>query len=373
MEDYKMELEAVVSKVEVLTKLINDYEGIPENCDRIKFLFASLEKRLQIIPAIDENRLTIDNTFMQLTTLHKRFKVIDEAVGLHPIDRPDAVPRGSKSQKYRYVPVSKWGIQFSGEQADSSLGAFLERVDELCVARNVSKMDLWLEAVDLFRGTALTWFRSVRKNIDSWEELVTELQLQFQPSNYDEDLLQEIRNRTQGENEPVGLFISAIDNLYDRLSYKVHRRERLRIMLRNLQPHMMEKLALHDIDSREKLLILGKKVEESAVRARRFKPPPSARGSLEPDLAYQGLTKSRAKVDEVHAPKVQANQEDNVPQIPRAICWNCRESGHQFRQCKIPKGEAIFCFGCGKRGVIQNHCPNLKCIRKQGNAKGQRV
>ncbi|KAK4879247.1 hypothetical protein RN001_007393 [Aquatica leii] len=59
------------------------------------------------------------------------------------------------------VPVYKWGLKFSGEPKGLSIGAFLERVDELQIARGVSEEELFLSALDLFTGRALNWFRGV--------------------------------------------------------------------------------------------------------------------------------------------------------------------------------------------------------------------
>lgn len=68
----------------------------------------------------------------------------------------------------RSVPVERWGLKFNGE---TSVVAFLERVQELSIARHVSPQELWESALDLFEGTALIWFRGIRKHHYSWKSL----------------------------------------------------------------------------------------------------------------------------------------------------------------------------------------------------------
>lgn len=77
------------------------------------------------------------------------------------------------SPKVRYKPVSKWNIKFSGEMKieNFSLSAFLERVEETRIARNVTEQDLFNSAIDLFSGKALIWYRSIRKTVRDWPAL----------------------------------------------------------------------------------------------------------------------------------------------------------------------------------------------------------
>ncbi|KAF5283755.1 hypothetical protein FQR65_LT02649 [Abscondita terminalis] len=62
------------------------------------------------------------------------------------------------------IPVYKWDVKFSG-RPESSVSAFLERVDELASARSVSMEQVFTSALDLFEGPALNWYRSVRKSL----------------------------------------------------------------------------------------------------------------------------------------------------------------------------------------------------------------
>lgn len=365
MAGWAAEMTAIQEKVVRLATLLSDFDGSVEEGRMISRQLAFVDRRLSIVPDSEDVRPQVATIREQLDVLRVRYNGLVEALGEWEAQNPQEASLSETNHIVRkHVPVSKWGLVFSGEESGTSLGAFLERVEELCVARNVSEESLWSEAVDLFQGAALVWFRSTRRRIQSWAELVSELRSEFQPSDYDDRLMSEIRARTQGETEPLGLYLSAMDNLFARLSYEVDASDQLKIIKKNILPYLMEKLCLQKLDSVEKIRLLGRKVEESRRMAEQFRPPPPARSSLEPDLAFRGSVRPRARVEEVVA-----SQPSSTPTAPASFCWNCKGIGHRFRQCPNPRGETPFCFGCGHPNTIQTRCQTPRC-KKAGNAGG---
>ncbi|KAJ8978151.1 hypothetical protein NQ317_016854 [Molorchus minor] len=182
------------------------------------------------------------------------------------------------------IPVSKWNlVQFSGDSSKISLSAFLENVEELCISRSVTKNQLLNSASDLFTGKALIWFRSIKNKIQSWTQLVEELRLQFQTPNFNEKLLQEIRQRTQGPAESIA-------------------------------PFYQSQLSLTNVTSIDQLLILGRKLETSKDSIESFVPPPRNRNSLiEPDLAY------------IYTDTERPSTSSHVDEV---VCWNCKLPAH---------------------------------------------
>ncbi|GLV33201.1 hypothetical protein CBL_20078 [Carabus blaptoides fortunei] len=97
--------------------------------------------------------------------------------------------------KPKVVLPSQWNLHFTAEPKSISLGAFLERVDELPVARNVSKQQLFASCVDLSKGKALVWYRANRSQLVNWDSLVERLRDVFQPPDYDDRLFEEIKHK----------------------------------------------------------------------------------------------------------------------------------------------------------------------------------
>ena len=248
------------------------------------------------------------------------------------------------------VPASKWGLKFSGNFKDMFLSAFLERVKELRRARNISKKHLFSAAIDLLQDKALIWYRANRKQFSNWDELVQGLREEFQPVDYDDKLFEEIKHRTQGPTESIGIYISIMITLFSRLSVKVSEQTQLKILLRNISPGYQTPLSFVDVKSVAHLLKLCKQLEARKAAAEAFVPPPRRQTALEPDLAYVYAEPSTSCA--------------SVEQNPRT-CWNCGISGHLAVNCRQPR--KLHCYRCGAPGVTTKNCQ--KC---SGNGRKTR-
>lgn len=265
-----------------------------------------------------------------------------------------------KPQSRKLVPISQWGIKFSGNDS-MSINAFLERIDELKDARNATDEDLWRYAIDLFEKDALIWFRANRSYVTNWAELVFMLQRNFQRPYYQEELLDEIRRRTQGSDESVTIFISIMQNMFNRLQSPVSESYKVNIILKNLQPYYQRAVCRDEFSSIMDLVNVLRIVERTKLNCDAFEKPSVGKRSLEPDLAYKG--------SEVNTVTVDSSPKEEIGVIERNVdgntrrCWNCREYGHAFRNCTLPK-QRLFCYRCGRFGTISKDC---SC---QGNYKG---
>ncbi|XP_054257588.1 uncharacterized protein LOC128982670 [Macrosteles quadrilineatus] len=265
--------------------------------------------------------------------------------------------KSSPSNRPKYVPVYKWGLKFDNN-AGSSVAAFLERVEELRRARGVTHSELFESAVDLFSGSALVWYRASTSRIHSWPQLCKELRDVFQPPDYDFRLQQEIFNRIQGEQEPIDLYMAAMEGLYERLSVEIPETSRLAQIFNNLHPQLQDRLALLDIKSLDELRLMGRRAQAGRLRTSKPRPSPRSETTLEPDLAYQEPYRHRRVTGERVASIHQSPSGDNFP----FTCWNCSMRGHRFRDCTRPKKR--FCYGCGKDNILKKDCPS--CVSKNG-------
>lgn len=290
-------------------------------------------------------------------------------------------PIRNTSYVRRHIPVKDWGIKFTGEPgADVGVMSFLHDVETLRVARRYSDDDLMAEAMDLFSGPALIWYRSVGSKLKTWKELVASLRQYFEPKSYTRQLWQEIRSRTQGKNEPVGIYIAVMQNYFDRLPVQPPESEKVDLVRSNLLPYLVRALALVPTPSLSDLLNVTRELEGTemlAVAPRADAPP--RRNLLHPELSYSERRRETARIaDTVHTqgqrhrtwtqqtPQYNASVYPNRTRNDNPVrCWNCDAPGHTFRFCI--EEQKVFCVGCGQKGSAKKNCRNCS-----GNANAGR-
>lgn len=301
---------------------------------------------------------------------------------------PRKSAKASSSSSNKAVAFHKWNVTFSGAR-DSSVNSFILRVEELADSRRVSDEDLLNGACEFFTGPALVWYRSVKNEITDWESLKTLLRKEFLPVDYQTSLIDEIRNRRQGVDEPSSAYIACMVGLFDRLEYVVPEKTKLEIIVRNMSPFYLNNLAWASIISLNHLKEEARTLEVRKSLVDRYENGNKNRDPLEPDLAYRRnpflnpaskpfvppakpfVQTRRPVVHEVEtppevpqsAPKVEAVS--NPAYKPNFTCWNCLGEGHRFMDCPRPKH--LFCHKCGRQGVLSQNC-GCKTSRS-GNAE----
>lgn len=237
---------------------------------------------------------------------------------------------------HKYAQLSKWNIFFDGS---GSVNDFLEQTEEMARARGVSHDQLFQQSSELFRGQALIWHRHARSEVSSWPELVSRLRTAFLPSDYEFELWDEIRARTQGPTERTEIFVAVMQSLFGRFSYAIDEHTRLQMIIRNLQPKFQTEISVSQSQTIRQLLVICKHMEDAAHRAAKFKNPPARSQSLlEPELAY------RRERTTIHHSET----------FSTSVCWNCNKSGHRAVSC--PEPQTKHCYSCGQKGVTKFTC-----------------
>lgn len=308
------------------------------------------------------------------------------------------------SSPSKFMPVYKLGIQYDGNP--KGLLSFIEKVEEVASARSVSKTDLFQSASDLFRDKATFWFRQVKSSVNSWDTLVEKLKKDFLPSDYEDEVWNQIKTRKQGRSEPVVLYIACMETLFVRLSHSPAEVTKIKYIKQGLQAEYQKRLALSDVDSIELLSKLCKKLEEADVLS--LASSSTQKSSLEPELAYfseiscnskinnqnfsqknsssknnnqnqcrfynknkkqqrnnfqnkakvktkstlQSDTKNKTTNLNINAVEFNPNQNKNA-----VSCWSCGLANHTFRNCLAPV-KTRFCFKCGAPNVTVKECKN---------------
>ncbi|GLV36029.1 hypothetical protein CBL_01793 [Carabus blaptoides fortunei] len=174
------ELQTCQTKLSVLTSAVEEYQGTGSDTD-----FDTLDNRMgylmRRVQRITEKNLTKENS--------RKANAMLRPVAVIPL-KPDNQPKS--------CPIYKWNFNVNGE---GSVIEFLERIEELRLSRNATKLDLFNAASDLFTGSALLWYRANKGYLANWDQLVEKLKKYYHPIDYDPRLWQEISQRRQAPLE----------------------------------------------------------------------------------------------------------------------------------------------------------------------------
>lgn len=352
--DFDTNVSEIQNSISELQKIVADGSPTHKDCLRVQSRIAHLNARLALLAktATDKEQKDVVAGFLSdvLAVQGMILSHVEELSDFTPILSSTVESDASATRSLpKAIPVYKWGIKFSGQDARESVMSFLEKVDDLRGARHLSERDLFVSSHDLFSGLALQWHRNIKSEVGSWKELVKCLKRDFLPFDYEFDLLNEIRNRTQGANENVCVYIVAMEALFKRLDKQTDDADIVRQIVRNLNPFFSQHLALQNITELPKLKDTCRQIQDLKLRAEKYKPPPQKRaGLLEPDLACVSLNES------TFSSQISAFSNMGSKVGGRGLCWNCNGSGHAFNTCTGPR--KVFCYGCGESGVYKSQC-----------------
>lgn len=286
--------------------------------------------------------------------------------------------------KNKASEISK--LKFDGK---SCVRSFIQRINEFSESREMSDSKLLSFATEIFTDEALHWFRSVKNQVASWEELIVLLKQDFDKPDYDYRLLSEIRSRTQGETENITIYLSILSGMFARLSRPLSEDDKLEIVLHNIRPYYASTLAsATEIKDINQVRTLCRNFENVQSRLSHFREPSAVTpDTLAPEFAYKG---NRAKtqfnfksntlplsnnqpfvnpksftsknVNEKYLHSIEKDDLASSSKLP--YCPRCREHTHSLRACK---NMDIMCFKCGMKGVKKPDCPKCNIAQTPKN------
>lgn len=291
--------------------------------------------------------------------------------------RKDKKYSSSSNSKFDF---HKWGLKYSGSE-EVSVNSFIVDAEEKAISKGMKIENLLLGATEFFTGVAKTWYRSVRDEINSWSELKVALRAEFLPLDYADSLWEEIRNRKQGPREALGVFVANMAGLFSRLEEVVSEERKLKIIMDNLAPFYMEKLALQPVLSLRKLKELGKVLDASKAKMDLYNTPRSKPKALEPEFGCKGpkvvvheVAEQSAEKTPTSSSRVHSNTKPPPAPNPnrrKVGCWQCSSPDHGWRFCPAPK-KWDFCAKCGYKGTVGTACPRCAARRvKDGEKQGE--
>lgn len=304
----------------------------------------------------------------------------------------------------------KGNVRFSGKRSEDP-EEFLRRLKEGIAILRVPESEVLAALPFFLEGISLIWFRSAVSRFRDLIDFEDAFRAKFIDPGFQVSLIDEIRNRTQHEEERVSDFLVNYRSILDRVDPPFGETREVELAICSLLPKIQVQIAGREVRSWAQLERQAAIIERSLLSAKNFRGPPAPESSALPHLSFRGNnTNNRLRkfartplnnVEEIidHeelydigddyydledfeceelaklpvrngiARKTSTDSVNNINSArnriarPEDRCYNCGDLGHYAEACKSRR--RMFCHACGKRGVTRKICPACPPIKER--------
>lgn len=301
---------------------------------------------------------------------------------------PNYTLRDVNYSSYHPIPTEtlikhdpKWNITFTGTSSGLDINEFLFRIETFAFKDRIPIQNLDAILPRLLRDTAEKWYWIYCRKYPSatYPQIKEAMIQQFSNTDSDRMLKRIIQNKKQKFKESFSDYLLDMESLNNQLINRYPDSELLEIVRENMDPALQNvtlPLNFRNTDDLRRICVQYERlwskchskysVQDNNIR--RFPLVHEISGTVanediskNPDTLsdnheineFKGLYKSQKTVEN----KLGSN----------LVCWNCRNSGHRYQDCLIPL-QGVFCFGCGKPGLIKYQCERCNPLMS-GNVK----
>ena len=246
--------------------------------------------------------------------------------------------------------VRKWQIRFSGTKSQS-IDVFLAKLEDCRVLANLTEEEVLSSLSELLTDTAATWYRNEKEKWTTWQDFLTAARRWYGTTKrYQQRLIAEANNRTQGEDELVRDDITCLIAIIRKISPPLSLHQQLDQLHRNLRPQLQAMVRRTEFDSVEGLLELAVDAEQTVENSKTLRPPTPPTAALLSEMAYNPLPKTDTQREsrDSRDGKVTAaagkkgtkseNVEDMIRRLLKEILSELVSPGEESSRKKTPSG-----------------------------------
>ncbi|CAB0028043.1 unnamed protein product [Trichogramma brassicae] len=165
-----------------------------------------------------------------------------------------------------------------------------------------------LFAVDaLLVGEAQVWYESVEHKLHSWQDFERRFRRSFANQATPEELLTELRRRTQGKGEDINTYLTNFRYLCSRFREPLPYENQVAIAFRGIRPEYRNFIAHREISSFKELEKAGKEYEKLCRMNAYWHEPVTHANQLHPRAAYKPVQARQCAAVEVSSPKAEGS------------------------------------------------------------------
>lgn len=263
--------------------------------------------------------------------------------------------------------VESWDLNFSGDSRSIQVEDFLTRIQKLARHEGVPKGELLMNIHKRLKGEAYDWWFTRESHLSTWKKFESEIRFRYGNPNRDRGIRSQIRELKQKKGETFIAFVTEVEKLNQCLQRPFSSRTLFELIWENMRPHYRSRLSVLDIENLEDLIEVNHKIDANDPG---FYRPQEGRkevhhldlGESDSDNSTEESTLHSLKVNQSGSKRAAPSniQPQQTNAGPGPLCWNCRKTGHIWKECREQK--RIFCYICGNlertvRNCEHNHAP----------------
>lgn len=272
--------------------------------------------------------------------------------------------QGSNDRNANTVPNDKvnmenWGIKYDG--SNMTFESFIFRVDSMKQASSYSSKQVFDNFHKLLSGENLiSWYWGYRQGNQraSYDEFKAALNQEWGSRETDVEIWRKMLSRRQKPNETFDKFWEDMRAMSYRLKYNPDSVDMIGLIRGNVLPEIELSLVADKTASLSDFIKACRAADDILKKSSNVygaKPFGFRKTVNEIEVEQEPLVDEIKRGFRLSKTPINFNGSENS-QEPYKNCWNCNEE-HRFRDC-IYEIKGVFCFRCGRRGVI---APKCKC------------
>lgn len=300
--------------------------------------------------------------------------------------------RDTSNPHYFLQECNRRKLHFSGDR-EEDVNLFLQNFDKVADLFAISDDNKRKFLPELLRGNAAVWHRSNSTQWNTWSELVHALETVYCKFESDIQRKIDLLQRTQAHLETMDHFTASVKSLNTKLKKPLTDDELLELIKQNIHPDYVDFIYNKNPSTLQELEKLAREFEKRKNLKKAYRPPPgklltdeefgdlslhkkeSTSGNFTPNKNFYKTKTAATQIECGTIPRIEEGQQivfttpvrttstSPVPastqstqtgSINKICCYNCKQLGHVFQNCRLPR--RIFCYHCGKDDVFSPDC-----------------
>ncbi|KAL7294214.1 hypothetical protein TKK_0012230 [Trichogramma kaykai] len=249
----------------------------------------------------------------------------------HETDPPRPLTDSSSSQTA--VVRKSWGLRFSGEDKNDDAKEFLDQLEDYVSGSGLNIHDVLNAMLGLLTKRAAIWYRTIKHKLIDWQSFAERFRNQFIGEYDREDLMDDLRHRTQAKGERIAPFLTSLSYIVLKFEDPPSEREQVEIARRNLLPEYRRALRNMHFSSLDDLEKHGRQWEKQKDLDARYVPPPPPERMRVPGAVYRSGATQRSKLAALSIEDCSGNESEvSVDEIATMNAYkNYKTSRRQFQ------------------------------------------